>query len=396
MLKKTPQQNVRIESVDVLRGLAVMAIMLLHCIEHFNFYSNPETPQFEWLPFTDRAIWDGLFFAFAGKAYAVFALLFGFSFYIQDRNQRLRGNDFRLRFLWRLFLLLLIGQFNAMFFTGEIFTLYALVGVVLVLFCRLKDKALLALAIFFLLQPMDWAKVIYALFNTDYIAGKSMASYYFGIAFEVQQNGNFLETVKMNLWEGQLASLTWALENARVMQTAGLFLLGLYIGRKEYFLDNKSNHRVWLKAVGYGLLIFFPFYGLYNMIPDFIDRSAILKPLLLILKSWYNFGFMIMLVGAFLLVFHLSKDNSILRTLSPYGKMSMSNYIGQSMVGSLLFYNWGFHLGRYLGTTFSFLLGILLFLLQLSFCTWWLNRYPQGPFERLWKKLTWVGSGRKI
>ena len=50
----------------------------------------------------------------------MFALLFGFSFYIQDNNQQRRGKDFRLRFLWRLFILFIIGQFNAAFFTGEI------------------------------------------------------------------------------------------------------------------------------------------------------------------------------------------------------------------------------------------------------------------------------------
>jgi len=63
-----------------------MGIILLHSIEHFNFYSFPEKVPFEWMNFTDQAIWRGLFFTFSNKAYAVFALLFGFSFYIQDNN----------------------------------------------------------------------------------------------------------------------------------------------------------------------------------------------------------------------------------------------------------------------------------------------------------------------
>lgn len=54
-------------------------------------------------------------FVFSNKAYAVFALLFGFSFYIQDNNQQRRGKDFRLRFIWRMVLLFIIGQFNAAF-----------------------------------------------------------------------------------------------------------------------------------------------------------------------------------------------------------------------------------------------------------------------------------------
>ena len=73
----------------MLRGLSVLGIILLHSIEHFNFYSFPDTSlQPDWLNFTDKAIWDGLFFLLGGKAYAIFALLFGFSFFIQDDNQR--------------------------------------------------------------------------------------------------------------------------------------------------------------------------------------------------------------------------------------------------------------------------------------------------------------------
>jgi len=113
------KRHPRVDAADVLRGFAVMAIILLHAIEHFNFYQFPDTSgQPVWLNFLDKAVWDGLFFAFGGKAYAIFALLFGFSFFIQHDNQRLRGNDFRLRFCWRLVLLFVVGQINAAFFTG--------------------------------------------------------------------------------------------------------------------------------------------------------------------------------------------------------------------------------------------------------------------------------------
>lgn len=98
-MTQTVLRHPRVDVADALRGFAVLAIILLHSIEHFNFYSFPPTDgQSAWLNFTDKAIWDGLFFAFGGKAYAIFALLFGFSFFIQHDNQRMRGNDFRARF----------------------------------------------------------------------------------------------------------------------------------------------------------------------------------------------------------------------------------------------------------------------------------------------------------
>ena len=139
----TIKGHARVDVADVLRGLAVMGIIILHSIEHFNFYSFPDTTtQSDWLNFTDKAIWNGLFFMFGGKAYAVFALLFGFSFFIQNDNQRMRGNDFRLRFCWRLILLFLIGNINASFFTAEVLVLYSLVGFILPLTCRLKTNGI--------------------------------------------------------------------------------------------------------------------------------------------------------------------------------------------------------------------------------------------------------------
>ncbi len=72
--------NNRIEIADVLRGFAVMGITLIHFIERFSLNSFPEETN-HFLMFTDRVIWDSVFFAFSGKAYCIFALLFGFSFF---------------------------------------------------------------------------------------------------------------------------------------------------------------------------------------------------------------------------------------------------------------------------------------------------------------------------
>lgn len=203
--------HARVDVADVLRGLAVMGIIILHSIEHFNFYSFPDTAgQSAWLNFSDKAIWNGLFFMFGGKAYAIFALLFGFSFFIQDDNQRLRGNDFRLRFCWRLILLFLIGNINASFFTAEVLVLYSLVGFILPLTCRLKDKWIFALACLLLIQPLPLYYVIRACLDPEFVTPAIPTRSFWNATFAVQSNGNFLETIRVNLWEGQLASLAWA------------------------------------------------------------------------------------------------------------------------------------------------------------------------------------------
>lgn len=88
---KTP----RIEVVDALRGFAVMAIILVHNLEHFIFPVYP-TEQPAWLAVLNDGVFNIIFSLFAGKAYAIFALLFGFTFYIQCHNQEKKGKDFRL------------------------------------------------------------------------------------------------------------------------------------------------------------------------------------------------------------------------------------------------------------------------------------------------------------
>lgn len=386
---KIKKGHERIDVADVLRGFAVMGIIVLHCIEHFNFYRFPDTAgQSDWLNFTDRAVWDGLFFVFGGKAYAIFALLFGFSFFIQDDNQRMRGYDFRGRFCWRLILLFLFGNLNAIFFTGEVLVLYSLMGFILVFTCRISDRFALGIAALLMIQPVALCHVIIACFNPDYVTPYLPTSDLWAACSEMQGEGDFWDTMKVNLWEGQLVSLAWAWDNARFFQTSSLFILGMLMGRNEWLLE--KNIGKWGKALAVALVSFFPLYGLSNMLPDFIENRNILQPLVLIVSSLHKFAFMIILVSGVIFAYYRSAFRNWLNKLIPYGRMSLTNYIVQSMVGSMIFYNWGFGMYRYLGITASAFVGILLFLLQLGFCRWWFKNHTHGPLEWIWKKLTWI------
>ncbi len=119
MLRTPIQKTPRLEVVDALRGFAVMAILLVHSLEHFIFPVYPDPVNLPgWLNSTDTAVLSITFSLFAGKAYAIFALLFGFTFHIQYSNQQAQGDDFGWRFLWRLLLLVLFALLNAAFFPG--------------------------------------------------------------------------------------------------------------------------------------------------------------------------------------------------------------------------------------------------------------------------------------
>lgn len=387
-LEKNSYRHPRVDVADVLRGFAVMAIILLHSIEHFNYYSFPDTSgQPAWLNFLDKAIWDGLFFAFGSKAYGIFALLFGFSFFIQDDNQRMKGKDFRLRFCWRLLLLFVIGQFDAMFFTGEILVLYALVGIILVLTCRMSTRSLVILGGFLILQPICIYQMIRSGLDSGYEIMKIESGPYWGATYSAQTNGSFWEMVKVNMWEGQLASLAWAWEHGRLFQTAGLFIFGMLIGRSGWF--KKEYLPQWGRVLACSILVYFPLNGINNLIGDYVTNVNFMTPFNILVSSLTNLCLMMMLITGILFAYYMTSGLSkTLSLLIPYGRMSMTNYVTQGIIGSALYYNWGLHLQ--MGITGSILIGIGIFLLQWWACRWWMKARTHGPLEYLWKKATWA------
>ena len=385
----TPTNNNRIEIADVLRGFAVMGITLIHFIERFSLNSFPEETC-KFLMFTDKIIWDSVFFAFSGKAYCIFALLFGFSFFIQDNSQKGKGKDFRGRFAWRLVLLFFIACINSTLFPGEILVLYALVGYVLIAVCRLSTRVVMVIAVILLLQPLEWIQLIYALINPGYIMNAEFDAPYWEIVNTAQKEGSFLEMSKTAIWTGNIANMGWMILHGRVTQTAALFMIGMLIGRSNLFPYSEKNIKLWMNVFIIATLSFFPVYGLTAMLPDFITREALLVPSILILKSLSNIAFTGILFAGVILVYYQTKFKGILHLLAPYGRMSLTNYLSQSLLGAFLFYNWGLGLYRYTGITVCFLMGIGVFLLQFFFCHWWLRSHRQGPLEWLWKKATWI------
>ena len=382
----------RVLAVDALRGFAVMGIVLLHNIEHFNFYSFPEVSS-PFLGSLDKQLWDLLFFLFSGKAYAIFALLFGFTFYLQNHNCERRGEDFRNRYMWRLVLLLGFGFINASFFPGEILVLYALLGFVLVPVRHLSDKVVAWIAFILMLQPLEWCKVVYALIHPE--ANPEQMIFSLGDVYPELGGHSLWEMIKVNFVTGQLASLNWAWCYGRVFQTASLFMIGMLLGRKGLFRLTEETHtgvmRFWQRVAFYALpsavLLYFGKEFIYGQIANPFLKATMQT----IWNSWYNLAFMLVMVSAFLLLYWIN-EGRVQRILVPYGKMSLTDYVSQSIIGSFLYFGYGLGLHQYCGTTYSLLIGIAFFLLQLGFAHWWFRHFRRGPLETLWHRLTWIGK----
>lgn len=382
----------RVLAVDALRGFAVMGIVLLHNIEHFNFYSFPEVSS-PFLGSLDKQLWDLLFFLFSGKAYAIFALLFGFTFYLQNHNCERRGEDFRNRYMWRLVLLLGFGFINASFFPGEILVLYALLGFVLVPVRHLSDKVVAWIAFILMLQPLEWCKVVYALIHPE--ANPEQMIFSLGDVYPELGGHSLWEMIKVNFVTGQLASLNWAWCYGRVFQTASLFMIGMLLGRKGLFRLTEETHtqvmRFWQRVAFYALpsavLLYFGKEFIYGQIANPFLKATMQT----IWNSWYNLAFMLVMVSVFLLLYWIN-EGRVQRILVPYGKMSLTDYVSQSIIGSFLYFGYGLGLHQYCGMTYSLLIGIAFFLLQLGFAHWWFRHFRRGPLETLWHRLTWIGK----
>lgn len=383
--------STRLGVVDSLRGFALLAIVLLHNLEHYNLFFFPEWFP-EWLKVLDQGVWDTLFFTLAGKAYATFSLLFGFSFYIQFRNARERGGDFRWRFAWRMCLLVLIAQFHALFYNGDILLLYAIVGLTLIPVANLKDRTVFIIATVCLLQPFEWGRIIAVTLNSEWVISGGWWQPYAALASPAMKEGNFWELLINNITVGQLYNNFWQLEAGRVFQSAGLFMYGMLLGRKNYFVKSETSKRFWKKSVVVAVIAFVPFFLMKTYIPNMIAHEGIKTSLGIILPSLSNFVMMVFYVAGFTLLWFAKDGYSLQRGMIPYGRMSLTNYVGQSIIGAALYYGYGFGLYQYTGATQTVLIGFTIFFIQLFFSRWWLSKFQQGPLEYLWRQGTWLGK----
>lgn len=373
----------RLVVVDALRGFAVFAILMVHCMEHFMYFVYPKDLP-NWMNILDKGVNDTIFTLFAGKSYAIFSVLFGLTFFIQTNSQLQKGKDFGYRFLWRLLLLIVFASLNAIVFPGgDVLLLYVCMGLVLFITRKWSSKQVLALAVVMLLQPYEWIQ-----FLMRNPLGVQMNHALYNELTQVASTGSFMDFLTVNLITGQKASLLWALENGRLFQTGGLFLLGMLIGRQFLFKDTESNKRFWSFALVISAVLFAPLFQLSKLCSGTYAGVA--------LDMWQKLAFTVVLISSFVtLYWNLDKFKNFVSPLVPYGRMSLTNYISQSYIGMLLLTPFGLNLAPVLGHTATLLMGFGIFALQLWFSKRWMGSYRFGPLEGIWHKATWIGYDKQ-
>ncbi|MDO4461830.1 MAG: DUF418 domain-containing protein [Bacteroidia bacterium] len=376
----------RINVVDSLRGFAVVGIIIIHFLEHLNFYSFPEPTAFE------QGLWDTVFYLGSNKMYAIFALLFGLSCYIQHHNQEVKGNDFRGRFAWRMLLLLGWGMVDLMFFNGDILCTYAVLGLFLIPLVKASNKVLVGVALLLFLQPIELAYLIAAVIDPSVSSMDLGMGALWGKAFDACANGSIIDVAKTNLECGLQINFGWALENGRLTQTLFLFIVGMFVGRTRLFIDEGNHMRIWKMVMVSSVIGYVVMQTLLLVLPFGDMHATIGKSAEIMVSSWRNFAMMAFYVSGITLLYYRTSVQKVINHLACIGKMSLTDYLLQSIIGGFIFYNWGLNLHTVSGHAMSFVLGIVFCICLYFFCRMWTSRFQRGPLEEIWRRLTWIGK----
>ncbi len=383
----SPVKSGRMELVDALRGSALACILLLHAIEHWELSRYPGDVQ-GWLQALNQWTLEPGFFLFGGKAYAVFAMMFGVSFYLILNSWSRREGAVGVRFLWRLALLGIFGYLNGLFYCGDVLLVIALLGWPLVFLRRLGNRTLFVISLLLLLQPPTLWEAARVWFVPGFVQEQPMHWAVFGRIVPVFAEGGLWDVIRINSWFGQSGRLLWTYETGRYLQMSGLFIWGLLLARSGVLHEPGRLRRLAWRVLAAGLAAFAVLQTLKSHVAGMKLPDTNLHVLRNLVSAYCNLSQLAVWVGGFFLIYQRTSGEAVLRLLAPFGRMSLTNYVVQGLVGVPLFYAFGFGLYQRLGTFYSVLLGFVLLATQIVVSKFWLNRFQYGPLEWLWRALT--------
>ena len=370
---------------DVLRGFALLGILVVNI--QFMGLNSGEGARGEWtLGFANGSATFVIASIFAGKFYLLFSFLFGYS-----SNYIIRGDVAnRRRWVKRCFALITLGILHFTFlWHGDIIFMYGLFGLLLIPFLFRADRTL-----------KIWTRIVFFFSATLMIFIGALV--YIGERFfpeeSVQQsmeskldsvliNGSFIDAIpaRLELWVYSISS--------GVFLQGGLafaaFLLGLRMARIN-FLSSPIDVAKNSKLIKFGFLLGAPIQIIAALVLVRNEQSA--EPS----EATYLLALLISFIAAPLLsMFYIGLIRKVVEEkphlvswMKPAGQMSLTIYISQSVMASVIFGPWGFGLFQDLQTWQVILLACGIWLLLVYLASFWLKKHSQGPLEKLVNSLT--------
>jgi uncharacterized protein len=394
----------RIQAMDVLRGFALLGILLMN-IEGFvgplNSALTGLDPQW-----TGADRWaDALIYIFVqGKFYPLFSLLFGMGFAVMMVRANSAGRPFFGVYFRRVLALLVIGVAHALLvWSGDILTTYALVAIPLLLFFRSTPQSRLPKwGIAFYLIPivlvllfgmlgsvMQLQPEMAAEFNKAMAAQADMMAATLEGQRQAFGSGTYAEAVAQRSRDlGMMLSFLWIMG----FQLLGLFLLGAWFVRSGAIARPAEFPRLYtgLRWVGLPTGLAMTILSFY-LVPT-IDMAR-LDITSSVANSLFWLGGALMCLGYLAWIVRGLQSVSMaprLTVLAPAGRMALTNYLSQSVICTLIFYGYGLGYFEQLPRAWQVPFVLVLFALQVAFSHWWLARFRFGPMEWLWRAATYL------
>lgn len=385
----------RAEILDALRGFALFGILLANMPGFTGFWDSSD--QARAALFGAAAAWHvefGIAWLISGKFYSLFSLLFGIGFAIQLGRLEAHGEPVS-RYIRRLLILLCIGLVHILIWPFDIVSLYAVMGLVLLLFRRASGRMLLVTAALLWTVPIawEWAKV--SGFKPD--APFEMAAHAtltsFGIDFRqspltIWASPDLLLHLKANA-AGFFYRLGQFAHEIRPAKVLAMFLIGLWIGRRSIYLQLDDYAPLMRKVAVAGFAIGLPASALmawYWMTWVGTDPARNMYA-----AVTYTLGvpaLALAYASTFALLWQ-TRARRYLAVFAPAGRMALTNYLAQTVIQALLFYGYGLGLVGKVSNTWVPLIGLLIFAFQLFYSRLWLGLFRFGPMEWLWRTLTY-------
>jgi uncharacterized protein len=369
----------RVDFIDALRGFALMGLFLVHVCEMYELY---------WLESKPSWVHDWVFAAFAEKSYAILALCFGFSFQAMEASAKRRGEAFAPRFVRRLVLLFAIGCLHGLIYRGDIVSVLAPLGLLLLPMFGLRDrKWLIGLSLAFFLNPFVLARTFAALAGAAF--GRTALWFSYDPAMLVYAQGDFGQTVAANIGPGNFVKWAYMIESGRITQILGLFLCGAMLGAANWFGTRHSWRHLGLLIAG-SLIAVLGLNWANSAALVYFSQPPMANHIGMLITGWRALA-AVMLWACVLMALWQTNWRWLMGWLGAPGRMTLTLYIGESLVFVPVFYHFGLNGWAWMSQEQCLALGVVSFGLQAVFAHWWMARFAYGPLEWVWRAAT-LGS----
>ena len=370
---------------DVLRGFALLGILVVNI--QFMGLSSAEGARGDWtLGFANGSATFLVASIFVGKFYLLFSFLFGYS-----SNYIIRGEPAnRTRWIKRCLVLIALGALHFTFlWHGDIIFIYGVFGLLLIPFFFRADQTLKiwTRVVFFASSTLILLVGALVYISERYFPEESYQALMDSKLDEVLLNGTFQDSIsaRLELW---IYNITTGIFLQGGLAFAA-FLLGLRLARSQFLsspIDTKKNS----KLMKIGLLLGAPIQIVSAAMLVSNEQSAEPSEAIHVLALFVSF-----IAAPLLSMFYVGLIRKLVEEkphlvlwIKPAGKVSLTIYISQSVITSMIFAPWGLGLFQDLDTWQVLLLAFGIWLLLVYLASIWLKRFKQGPLEKFLDVLT--------